>query len=214
MTSNALVDLKQRELVAYQLSSSMSSRKIRSAQLDLFPLWYITSKGISLALRSWGVPKGIEFTSRLEKNRRQIGYGHRHIARLWPAWLKAAWPQAEIWAGWSEVRIPGCSVIPDGLAWGRMHGCETLFWLEVGDAHKSRKKIVRVTSRRLEQARNFCDKTGVYLVYVQLSTRWVHECAAQACTDLANNVAVVMGNIREFGALPVVEWSKVTIDER
>lgn len=210
VTDKALEELKQQDLAAYQPSSKVHSRMTRNTQLDLFPLWLITPKGLSLALRMWGVPKGIEFTSRLEKNRRQIGYGHRHIARLWPSWLKAAWPQAEIWAGWSEVRIPGCSVIPDGLAWGRIHGYETLFWLEVGDAHKSRKKIERVTVRRLEQARDFCEKTGVHLVYTQLSTRWVHECAAHACSNLPGNVAAVMGNIQRMGELPMVEWGKVT----
>jgi hypothetical protein len=212
MTDQALEELKQQDLVAYELSAKVQSRLTRNTQLDLFPLWSITPKGLSLTLRSWGVPKGIDFTSRLEKNRQQIGYGHRHIARLWPSWLKAAWPQAEIWAGWSEVRVPGCSVIPDGLAWGRIHGYETLFWLEVGDAHKSRKKIERITARRLQQASALCQKTGVYLVYIQLSTRWVHECAAQACSNLPREVAVVMGNIQRMGELPVVEWGRLTKD--
>jgi hypothetical protein len=61
---------------------------------------------LSLALRSWSIPKGIEFKTRKEENLQQIEYEHRHTSRLWPAWLKAAWPRAEIWAGWSEVRIP------------------------------------------------------------------------------------------------------------
>jgi hypothetical protein len=85
----------------------------------------------------------------------------RHIARVWPAWLKSAWPQAEVWAGWSEVRIPGLSVIPDALAWGRVQGYETLFWLEVGDEHRKRDKIIEITSKRLDQAWELCEWTGV-----------------------------------------------------
>lgn len=45
-----------------------------------------------------------------------------------------------------------------------------------------------------------------------MSTRWVHERAAQACTDLPNHVDVVMGNIQRFGELPVMEWGKVTMN--
>src|SRR5690606_7028800 len=114
--------------------------KARPAQMDLFPLWHLRSKGLSLALRSWGIPKGIEFTSRKEENLQQIGYEHRRISRVWSTWLNSAWPQAEIWTGWSEVRIPELSVIPDGLAWGRIQGYETLFWMEVGDDHKDRNE--------------------------------------------------------------------------
>jgi hypothetical protein len=208
-TDQALEELKQRDLAAYELSAQVQFRLTRSTQMDLFLLWSITPKGLSLALRSWGVPKGIEFTSRLEKNRRQIGFRHRHIARLWPAWLQAAWPQAEIWAGWSEVRIPKCSVIPDGLAWGRIHGFETLFWLEVGDAHKSRQEIIHTTKTRLAAALKYCKETGMWLVYTQLSSPWVHNAVAEACVSLPEWVAVVLGDHRQFGVLPVVEYCKV-----
>mgnify|MGYP001590164520 CR=1 FL=1 len=40
------------------------------------------------------------------------------MARLWPAWLRKAWPGAETWAGWSEV---GLGLIrPDARCWGRL----------------------------------------------------------------------------------------------
>ena len=68
-------------------------------------------------------------------------------------------------------------MIPDGLVWGRIHGYETLFWLEVGDEHKSRRKISKATTKRLEQAMELCNHTGVRLVYAQLSRNWVHEAA-------------------------------------
>src|SRR3989304_5281282 len=44
----------------------------------------------------------------------------------------------EIWTRWSQLRVQAQYVVPDGLAWGRIQGYETLFWLEVGDGHKSR----------------------------------------------------------------------------
>ena len=209
-TKNFLATLEEKRLVMYKTSQKLRRDKSRSPQLEMFPLWHTTSKGLSLALRSWGAPKGIEFTSRLEKNRPQIGYRHRNIARIWPAWLKSAWPQAEIWAGWSEVHVPGLSVIPDGLACGRIQGYETLFWLEVGDAHKSKEEITQLTTKRLKQAWSLCERTGMRLVYAQLSTKWVHGAARWAAANLPKEVAVVMGNQRKFGELPVLEWGKST----
>ena len=178
-------------------------------QIHLFWLWYPRSKGLSIALRSWGVPTALDFKNRTEENLQQIGTPHRQISRTWSEWLKSAWPHAEIWAGWSEVRIPGISVIPDALAWGKIQGYETLFWLEVGDEHKRRDKINDITTRRLDQARQLCERTGVRLVYVQLSTDWVHEAARWACVNLPKEIAVVMGSMRRFGELPVIEWGRV-----
>lgn len=209
VTKNLLAHLEEKELIVYKTSPKIWRGKSRPAQLDLFPLWHLRSKGLSLALRSWGIPKGIEFTSRKEENLQQVGYEHRHISRVWSAWLKSAWPQAEIWAGWSEVSMPETSVIPDGLAWGRIQEYETLFWLEVGDDHKDRDAITEITTKRLNQAGKLCQRTGVRLVYAQLSTNWVHEAARWGLVDLPNEVAVVMGNSRRFGELPMVEWRRV-----
>ena len=205
-TKTLLAVLAKKKMTVYKTSPKIRRDKSKPVQLDLFPLWHMRPKGLSQALRSWGAPKGAQFTSRLEENRQQIGTEHRHIARVWPAWLKSAWPQAEIWAGWSEVRIPGISVIPDALAWGKIQGYETLFWLEVGDEHKRRDKITDITAKRLNQAWELCERTGVRLVYAQLSTNWVHEAARRACINLPKEVAVVMGNQRRFGELPVIEW--------
>ena len=87
---------------------------------------------------------------------------------------------------------------------------ETLFWLEVGDTHKSEYEIMKTTRKRLIHARRLCQRTGVRLVYTQLSTGWVHDAARWACVDLAGEEAVVMGNLRRFGELPMLEWGKVT----
>ncbi|MBI3340159.1 MAG: hypothetical protein HY022_08515 [Chloroflexi bacterium] len=210
VTTRSLAHLEAKELVVYKTNPKIRRGKSKPAQMDLFPLGHLRSKGLSLALRSWGIPKGIEFTSRKEENLQQIGYEHRRISRVWFAWLKSAWHYAEIWTGWSEVRIPDLYVIPDGLAWGRIQGYETLFWLEVGDHHKNRDEIIEITTKRLDQARKLCERTGVRLVYVQLSTNWVHEAARWACVELPEEVAVVMGNQRMFGELPMLEWGKVT----
>ena len=209
ITHQLLASLEEKNLAVYKISPKIKSDKSKPAQMDLFPLWHPRSRGLSIALRSWGVPNGLDFKNRTEENLQQIGTSHRQISRNWSEWLKSAWPQAEIWTGWSEVRIPGISVIPDGLAWGRIQGYETLFWLEVGDDHKSRDKITDITARRLDQAWKFCKQTGVQLAYTQLSTKWVHEAAKWACVQLPGGMAVVMGNPRRFGELPVIEWGRV-----
>jgi hypothetical protein len=208
-----LKNLERKRLVEYRSSPRVRRGKSKPEQLELFPSWQLTAKGLSVALRSWGIPKGTPFDSRLEKHLRQIGSAHRTRARIWSSWLKSAWPQAEIWASWSELGIPEISVIPDGLAWGSIEGYETLFWLEVGDEHKSRNKITEVTANRLSNAQKFCARTGVRLVYVQLSTSWVREAARWGCVNLPKEMAVVMGNPQCYGVLPVLEWGKATENE-
>jgi hypothetical protein len=211
VVKSLLPELEAKKLTAYKHGQRDRRDKSKPAQMDLFPSWHLTRPGLSLALRSWGVPRNTSFNSRLEENLYQIGSEHRTIARVWPAWLKSAWPQAEIWTGWSEVGIPGLSVIPDGLAWGRIQGYETLFWLEVGDDHKDKEQIVEVMSTRLRQAIELSERTGVRLVFVLLSVPWVHEAARWACANLPEEVAVVMGERRWFGELPVMEWGKINV---
>lgn len=207
-TESLLSMLREREWVEYEICADPSQRPkwVRSDPR----FWSVRETGISLALRNWGVPMGVEFTSRLEDNLQDIGNTHRHLARLWPAWLKAAWPQAEIWTGWSEVGISGLSVIPDALAWGRIQGYETLFWLEVGDGHKNKKEIAESTRKRLDQASALCTKSRIRLVYTQLSRNWVHEAMRWTCARLPCEVAVVLGDGRSFGKLPIMEWGRVT----
>ncbi len=211
VVKSLLPELEAKKLTAYKHGRRDRRDQSKPAQMDLFPSWHLTRPGLSLALRSWGVPRNTSFKkSRLEENLYQIGLEHRTIARVWPAWLKSAWPQAEIWTGWSEVGIPGLSVIPDGLAWGRIQGYETLFWLEVGDEHKTKEQILEVTRTRLRQAIQLSERTGVRLVFALLSVPWVHEAARWACANLPEEVAVVMGEQRWFGELPVMEWGRVT----
>ena len=197
-TKNLLAGLEEKKLAVYKRWSENPTRQIQTNADGSVPPLACHGKGLSLALAKLGrsqrhaihIPDGGEPVSRSDTD---TGI----LRASGPAWLKSAWPQAEIWAGWSEVRIPGVSVIPDGLAWGRIQGYETLFWLEVGDSHKSRDKITNITTKRLDQAWELCERTGVRLVYAQLSTNWVHEVARWACVELPNEVAVVMGNQQE-----------------
>jgi hypothetical protein len=194
--------LEQQRLVVFKTSKKILRCKSRPAQIDLFPSWHLSRLGLSVALRSWGVPPNLPFPSRLERNLYQIGSEHRHIARIWPAWLQSAWPQAEIWTGWSEVRISGLSVVPDALAWGKIQGSETLFWLEVGEEHKSREQIRADIRRRLDQATTLSERTGVRLIFVLLSSRWVREEVRWAAQRLPQKVTTVMGSWSQFGELP------------
>lgn len=209
LTKNLLDSLKERKLVVHKIGEQIKRGKRKPAQMDRFPLWHIESKGLSLALRSWGIPKGIDFSARREENQQLIGFEHNRLSRLWLAWLKDAWPQAEIWTGWSEVGIPEISVIPDGLAWGRVQGYETLFWLEVGDGHKSSRMIAEITTKRLERAIELCKRSGVRLVYAQLSMNWVHEAVRWACINLPKEVAVIMADWKGHASLPILEWGKI-----
>ena len=211
-TKTVLADLSCRGLVVYKTGHRLHRRLFRPRQNDLFPLWHILPRGRHLALQSWVVPKGVSFRTRREAYLWQIGSKHRRLARLWTAWLQSAWPLARIWTGWSEVRIPGSRVIPDGLAWGRAQGYETLFWLEVGDEHRSIDQITNVTAFRLNQAVKFCALTGVRLVYTQLSTRWVRQAVKRGCANLPRNTAVVLADWGRFGKLPILEWGRITSD--
>lgn len=205
-----LADLQKRRLAVFKIGRRLLRDKSKPAPLDSFPSWHLKRPGLSLALRSWGVPRNLSFRERQEENSYQIGHRHRHVARLWLAWLKVAWPQAEVWTGWSEVRIPSLSVVPDAMAWGRTQGCETLFWLEVGDNHKAGDDIAADIGNRLRQAIQLAERTGVRLVFTLLAPPWVLEEARWGCTRLPANVAVVMEDWGRFGELPPLAWGMLT----
>lgn len=174
--------------------------------MDPYPMWHPRRKGVSAALRSWGASEGVDFSKAKELNPDKICTPHRNTSRRWAAWLRSAYPYAEIWTGWSETKLPGIAFFPDALAWGRIQGYETLFWLEVGDNHKKREFIEAVTRRRLKTAIKFSRKTGVRLVYAQLSPDWVQEAASWSFTNLPSGTAIVKGNSKKFGNLSLVEW--------
>jgi len=183
----------------------------KDAKMD-GPYWKLTRSGLSYTMRRWNAPPRIDFTGRREAGgSNDIRTPHRHLSRMWPSWLRAAYPRAEIWMGWSEVSIPGISVRPDALAWGRIQGFETLFWLEVGDNHKGKDEIEVDTRTRLEQALLFSRRTGARLVFAQLSPNWVKEAVQWGVVgNISSDSAVVISGWNEFGVLPMVEWGQVT----
>ncbi len=208
---DVLPALEESGLAEYKIGEKIQKDKSKPVEMDPFPLWHPTRKGLSIALRSWGASKKVDFNKCKELSPHQIGTPHRNTSRKWLAWLRYAYPRAEIWIGWSETKLPGISVYPDALAWGRIQGYETLLWLEVGDEHKSRKQIRKITKKRLDEAWAFCQKTGMRLVYAQLSVDWVHDAARWAFEKMPQEVAVVLGNRKNFGKLPIFEWSTVTL---
>ena len=182
----------------------------KTDEMKSYPFWQITKKGISIALRSWGMPPNYYFPERKEFRTPPDGK-HRRIARQWLAWVSKAWSHAEIWTGWTEVYIKRLAATPDALAWGRLDGWETLFWLEVESGHCSREVLQRKLSRRLGQASAYAESLGVRLVFVLLAMPWVQEAARPVLTGIPDTVAVVTGDWNEFGKLPVVEWGKVRL---
>jgi hypothetical protein len=139
--------------------------------------------------------------------KRSSGGRHRRTARLWPAWLRRAWPQAEIWTGWTEASCGRAR--PDALCWGRLGEYETLFWLEVESGHDSRDQLQRKTVRRINQALLFSRRASVGLVFVLLGPRWVRKAAVEDFPALPVDLAVVLEDWKQFGVLASPEWGRV-----
>jgi hypothetical protein len=185
--------------------------RTKSDEKKSYPFWQVTKKGTSIALRSWGLPPDYYFPERKEF-RTPLDNRHRRVARQWPAWVRKAWSHAEVWTGWSEVYIKGLEATPDALAWGRLDGSETLFWLEVESGHSSREVIQKKMARRLAQASAYAESLKVRLVFVLLAMPWVQEAARGALAGISSNTACLTGSWSNFGELPVVEWGKVRLE--
>ena len=201
--------LKKKLICHVTVTEVPTDRGVVPTQLTT-PYLKLTRKGLSLAMRSWGAPAGVQFTDRKEPDPKHTQTTHRHISRLWPMWLRFAYPNADIWTGWSEAQLPGTSVLPDALAWGRIQGFETLFWLEVGDEHKERQEIEKITRKRIMEAIKICRETGVRLIYAQVSPDWVKKAVCWGIEKLPSDTAVIMSGWNKFGTLPIVEWGKIT----
>lgn len=209
ITEKALKELQDNKQVVFKIGEKIQKDKSKPKEMDPYPMWHPTRNGLSIALRSWGASRQVDFSGVKELNPDKICTSHRNTSRKWPAWLQSAYPRAEIWTGWSETKLPGIYVYPDALAWGKIQGYETIFWLEVGDNHKKRNEIEQITKKRLKSAWKFCKRTGVRLVYTQLSPDWVIEAVRWASANLSAEVAVIMGNKCIFGKLQMVEWGKI-----
>jgi hypothetical protein len=209
ITYDVLQNLQKRKMVVFKLGEQSQNDKSKPKKMDPYWMWHPRRKGVSIALRSWGASSGVDFSGVKEVNPHLIGTPHRTNSRRWPAWLRSTYPHVEIWTGWTEVQLPETFVRPDALAWGRVQGFETLFWLEFGDEHKKKEEIEDITRKRWTEALTFCRETGVRLVYAQLSPPWVKKAALWAFKNLPDDIAVVMGNRRKYGRLPIVEWGQV-----
>ena len=140
---------------------------------------------------------------------RKASERHKHTARLWQAWIERAWPaHAVIWAGWSEVGLPGRRN-PDGLSWGTLDGQDTLFWLEVESGHTSAKNLRPKMARRFDRALAYARSFGVRLLYAVLGKDRVLEETVRVFRNVPPDAAVVMGNWIEFGRLPFAVWGMV-----
>ena len=209
-TLDVLQGLQKKKKVIFKLGEVFQKDKSKPKKMDPYWMWHPTRKGVSAALRSWGASKGVDFSGVKELNQHLIGTPHRANSRRWLAWLRSAYPLTEIWTGWTEVQLPEISVRPDALAWGRIQGFETMFWLELGDEHKKRMEIQRITRIRLASALEFCQQTGVRLVYAQISPKWVQKAVGMALSPLPPDMAAVTASTRRFGKLPTVEWGAIT----
>jgi len=185
-----------------------------------YPYWEIRRRGVSLALRSWGISAGISFPRRKErryggkkrdhdKKALYVGGRHRNTSRLWPAWLRKAWPdRATIWAGWSEVFLGGSR--PDALAWGLLDERETIFWLEVESGNRSKVEIARKAIRHINKAILYTESfPNMDLVMAFLGPPWVLEGIANVIGEVPKRMSVVLAGWMDFGTLPEPVWGKV-----
>ncbi len=190
------------------VSARQALRGLQSRRLvgreggEAYPIWKVRRAGLSRALRSWGLPPGVAFPTRRERS--SATGRHRRTARLWPAWLRRAWPQAEVWAGWSEVAMGRLRL--DALAWGKLAGREVLFWLEVESGKASRETLRRKTARRFERALLYARRFSLSLVFALLAPPWVRQAVIGIFVGLPEDAAVVLADWKAFGALPVPQW--------
>jgi hypothetical protein len=201
------------------LSALQESGLVRLVATGRSPFWQIRRPGLSLALRSWGLPPGVSFLGRRERGpsacqargapaaKKAPAGRHRRTARLWPAWLRRAWAGAEIWAGWSEVACGRRR--PDALCWGRLQGAETLFWLEVESGNRSRQLLRKITLIRVNRALVYARGFSVRLVFALLGPPWVRKEAVKVFVDSPEDLAVVLEDWKRFGELPVPVWGRV-----
>jgi hypothetical protein len=178
-----------------------------------WPYWRIKRQGLSVALRAWGVPAGMNFDYRLEKTR-LLNSPHRRRSRQWPKWVRMALPHAQIYAGWNEVSVPGLRVRPDALAWGNIDQAETLFWLEIESGNVSWRVAEEKTAIRWEKATSYAQAAGVHLIFVVLAPRYVRQGIRLAFTHVPPTCAVILSDWKRnhFGTLPFPKWGEVVME--
>ncbi|MBV6451386.1 MAG: hypothetical protein MHPDNHAH_02122 [Anaerolineales bacterium] len=179
---------------------------IERRQIGKYEGYAIRTKGLSLAHRSWSVPKGVHFT----KHRGEFRYAgerHRRKSRRWRAWLEKAYPNIEIWESWTEVPLQ--RGIPDALAWGMHEGKEMLFWLEVDSGKSSGQTMRRIYSGRIAQACRYAWAWNLPIVFCIMGPGWVVRHFRRYDYSKFTPIAVIGHDWRDFGALPqyvMGEW--------
>jgi hypothetical protein len=169
-----------------------------------YPLWRLARPGLSAARRMLLLPPGARFFDGREKGGRGR---HRRAARLWPAWVRKALG-AEIWGGWSEAVLSG-DLRPDGLAWGRWKGQETLFLLEAESGHRAREDLRRRLRARV--GRIAARLRGFPVVLTVLGPPWVLRTLAADPPELPGWIAVVLEDWKAFGRLPEPAFGRIMI---
>jgi hypothetical protein len=183
----------------------MNWRLAKKQESDRIPEWRLMRHGISKSLRSWGVAKGVRFPG--YKERKLNVSRHRRVTRIWLEGCKKTWSQVEIWTGWSEVTFN--NFWPDALAWGKLDGFETLFWLEVESGHRSRQGIVQIIRRRINLAITYARRFPVRLAVVLMAPLWVLDVLADEFVGVPYDLAVVLGKWVREDQITSPEWGKV-----
>jgi DNA-binding transcriptional ArsR family regulator len=178
---------------------------IERKQIGKYYGWAIRNRGLSLAHRSWNVPKGVHF-KKYRGEFRYAGEHHRRVARMWRAWLEAAYPWIEIWECWTE--IPVHYGIPDALAWGHTGKHEILFWLEVDSGHSSKEIMHRNYHHRIWTAYDHAKEWGIPIVFCLMGPPWVVKEFPRCIPRLLPNLAMIGHDWSDFGRLPVYEFSE------
>lgn len=184
------------------LKQLQAENLIERRKIGKYEGYAIRTKGLSLAHRSWNIPKGVHFT-KYRGEFRYAGERHRRVSRRWRAWLEKAYPTVEIWECWTEV--PLFDGIPDALAWGYKDKCEILFWLEVDSGHSSEKVMKRNYSRRFLNAYRHAKRLGIPIVFCIMGPPWVVQFFPLCIPYLYPNMALIGQDWRAFGKLPFYE---------
>ncbi len=187
------------------LKQPQAENLIERRKIGKYEGYAIRVKGLTLAHRSWNIPKGVHFT-KYRGEFRYAGERHRRVSRRWRAWLEAAYLRVEIWECWTEA--PLFDGIPDALAWGYKDKCEMLFWLEVDSGHSSEKVMRRNYSRRLQNAYVHAKRLGIPIVFCIMGPPWVVRFFPLCIPYLYPNLAVIGQDWRAFGELPIYEFGR------
>lgn len=180
-----------------------------------YPFWVVRRPGVSLALRSWGIPPGVSFRERREDA--YVNNWHRRTARLWPGRLRQAWPHLEIWGVWTEV--PLGLIRPDILIWGRLWGKETLVVVEVERGNRTKDLLAPRIWDRFDRAVDYARGFGLPVVVVLLSPPWVRKVVLRNTGQVPQDAALVLTDWRRADtqnipgeperAVPAPEWGRV-----